>query len=103
MSRQAAKEPRVVFGFHAVLSRLRADPKSVVEVFLDETRNDARAKDLAAVAKRSGVSVHLVPAKRLIANAAGHGCQNGGYHPASPADHSFGAAPRQFGAPLPAR
>jgi len=65
MSRQATREPRVVFGFHAVLARLRADPKSVIEVFLDETRNDARAKDLAAVAKRSGVSLHLVPTKRL--------------------------------------
>src|ERR671915_323694 len=54
MSRQAEREPRVVFGFHAVLARLRADPKSVVEIFLDETRNDARAKDLAAVAERSG-------------------------------------------------
>src|SRR4030095_5750166 len=65
MSRHASREPRVVFGFHAVLARLRADPKSVIEVFLDETRNDARAKDLAAVAKRSGVSCHLVPTKRL--------------------------------------
>ena len=65
MSRQATREPRVVFGFHAVLARLRADPKSVIEVFLDETRNDARAKDLAAVAQRSGVSLHRVPTKRL--------------------------------------
>jgi len=59
------KEPRVVFGFHAVLARLRADPKSVLEVFLDETRNDARAKDLAALAERSGVRLHRVPTKRL--------------------------------------
>ena len=59
------KEPRVVFGFHAVLARLRADPKSVLEVFLDETRNDARARDLAAVAQRSGISLHRVPTKRL--------------------------------------
>ena len=42
MSRILKREPRVVFGFHAVLARLRADPKSVLEVFLDETRNDAR-------------------------------------------------------------
>jgi 23S rRNA (guanosine2251-2'-O)-methyltransferase len=55
----------VVFGFHAVLARLRADPKSVLEVFLDETRNDARAKDLAAVAERSGVRLMRVPTKRL--------------------------------------
>jgi 23S rRNA (guanosine2251-2'-O)-methyltransferase len=37
----------------------------VVEIFLDETRNDARARDLAAVAERAGVSLHRVPTKRL--------------------------------------
>ncbi|HSA90585.1 MAG TPA: 23S rRNA (guanosine(2251)-2'-O)-methyltransferase RlmB [Burkholderiales bacterium] len=59
------KEPRVVFGFHAVLARLRADPKSVIEIFLDETRNDARGKDLVAIAERAGVRVMRVPTKRL--------------------------------------
>ena len=60
-----SREPRVVFGFHAVLSRLRANPASVVEIFLDETRNDARGKDLAAAAERSGVRLMRVPTKRL--------------------------------------
>jgi 23S rRNA (guanosine2251-2'-O)-methyltransferase len=59
------KEPRVVFGFHAVLARLRADPRSVLEIFLDETRKDARAKDLAAVAERAGVRLMRVSTKRL--------------------------------------
>jgi len=59
------KEPRVVFGFHAVLARLRADPRSVIEVFLDENRKDARGKDLVALAERSGVRLMRVPAKRL--------------------------------------
>ena len=59
------KEPRVLFGFHAILARLRADPKSVVEIFLDEARHDGRIKDLAAVAERAGVKVMKVPAKRL--------------------------------------
>ncbi len=54
-----------MFGFHAVLSRLRADPKSVVEIFLDEARNDARGKDLAAAAERAGVRLMRVPVKRL--------------------------------------
>jgi 23S rRNA (guanosine2251-2'-O)-methyltransferase len=63
MSRE--REPRVVFGFHAVLARLRADPKSVVEIFLDETRNDARGRDLAALAERAGVRLMRVPTKRL--------------------------------------
>ena len=65
MSRRQEREPRVVFGFHAVLARLRADPKSVVEIFLDEGRNDARGKDLIAAAERSGVRLMRVPTKRL--------------------------------------
>lgn len=59
------REPRVVFGFHAILSRLRADPRSVIELFLDEARGDARIRDLATMAERAGVKVHRVPAKRL--------------------------------------
>ena len=54
-----------MFGFHAVLARLRADPSSVLEIYLDETRNDARAKDLAAVAERAKVHLMRVPTKRL--------------------------------------
>jgi len=59
------KEPRVVFGFHAVLARLRADPSSVLEIFLDETRQDARAKDLVSAAERSKVRLMRVPTRRL--------------------------------------
>ncbi|HEX6266785.1 MAG TPA: 23S rRNA (guanosine(2251)-2'-O)-methyltransferase RlmB, partial [Burkholderiales bacterium] len=46
-------------------SRVRADPSSVLEIFLDETRNDARARDLAAAAERAGVKLMRVPTKRL--------------------------------------
>jgi 23S rRNA (guanosine2251-2'-O)-methyltransferase len=65
MSGHGGREPRVVFGFHAVLARLRADPGSVIEIFVDEARNDARARDLAAAAERAGVRLLRVPAKRL--------------------------------------
>lgn len=65
MSRDAKREPRVVFGFHAVLARVRADPSSVLEIYLDETRNDARARDLAAAAERSKIHLMRVPTKRL--------------------------------------
>jgi len=65
MSRQGKREPRVVFGFHAVLARLRADPKSVLEIFVDETRQDARVKDLMASAERGAVRLMRVPTKRL--------------------------------------
>jgi 23S rRNA (guanosine2251-2'-O)-methyltransferase len=59
------KEPRVVFGFHAVLASLRADPSSVLEILLDEARNDARGRELATLAERAGVRLLRVPAKRL--------------------------------------
>jgi 23S rRNA (guanosine2251-2'-O)-methyltransferase len=65
MSRHEKREPRVVFGFHAVLARLRADPKSVLEIFVDETRQDARVKDLMVSAERGGVRLMRVPTKRL--------------------------------------
>ncbi len=58
-------ESKVIFGFHAVLARLRAEPASVVEIFLDEARRDARAKDLAAAAERAGIRLLRVPVKRL--------------------------------------
>ncbi len=59
------KPTRAVFGFHAVLARLRADPSSVVEIFLDEDRKDARARDLATTAEKAGVQLLRVPTKRL--------------------------------------
>ena len=65
MSRHGPRDPRVVFGFHTVLARLRANPASVIEIFLDESRVDARARDLAATAERLNVRVLRVPAKRL--------------------------------------
>jgi len=48
-----------------VLARLRADAASVTEIYLDENRKDARAKDLVLAAERAGVALMRVPAKRL--------------------------------------
>src|SRR2546430_464163 len=70
------REPRVVFGFHAVLARLRADPQSVLEIFLDETRNDARGKDLAAADERAEQSLYeakLPDAIAWVLGAEGEG------------------------------
>jgi 23S rRNA (guanosine2251-2'-O)-methyltransferase len=68
------KPTRAVFGFHAVLARLRADAASVVELYLDENRKDARAKDLAGAAEKAGVALMRVPSKRL------DGFHGGGRH-----------------------
>jgi 23S rRNA (guanosine2251-2'-O)-methyltransferase len=66
-----AEPERIIFGFHTVLARLRADPKSVLEVFLDESRKDARAKDFAAQVERAGVRLMRVSANRLEGMAGG--------------------------------
>jgi 23S rRNA (guanosine2251-2'-O)-methyltransferase len=66
-----AAAERIIFGFHSVLARLRADAKSVLEVFLDESRKDARAKDFAAQVERAGVRLMRVPAPRLEGMAGG--------------------------------
>ncbi len=68
------KAARALSGFHAVLARLRADPSSVIEIFLDEGRDDARARELAALAESRGVTVMRVPVKRL------DGFHGGGRH-----------------------
>ncbi|MSQ49345.1 MAG: 23S rRNA (guanosine(2251)-2'-O)-methyltransferase RlmB [Betaproteobacteria bacterium] len=65
------KPERVIFGFHTVLARLRADPNSVLEVFLDESRKDARAKDFAAQVERAGARLMRVSASRLDGMAGG--------------------------------
>jgi 23S rRNA (guanosine2251-2'-O)-methyltransferase len=66
-----ADAERVIFGFHTVLARLRAEPKSVLEVFLDDSRKDARAKEFAAQVERAGARLMRVSASRLDGMAGG--------------------------------
>jgi 23S rRNA (guanosine2251-2'-O)-methyltransferase len=56
---------KVIFGFHAVQSRLRQNPASVQEVMFDRDRVDARMKDLLSIAKQSNVRVMEVERSRL--------------------------------------
>ena len=58
-------EAKIIYGFHAVLSRLRQHAVSVKELFLDQGRSDRRAKDLAQVAAAHGVRVIMVDGARL--------------------------------------
>jgi len=65
---------RTLFGFHAVTARLRQHADSVEAIYVDATRTDARARDLAARARRAGIEVQTVDAVRLasIAGSAAH-------------------------------
>jgi 23S rRNA (guanosine2251-2'-O)-methyltransferase len=56
---------RTVFGFHAILARLRANPESVIEILLDERRHDGRTRDLLSLAEKSGHRIIRVPSARL--------------------------------------
>ena len=56
---------KLIYGFHAVLARLRQDPSGVLEIYLDLTRRDARARDLVKQAKDNKVGLAQVEADRL--------------------------------------
>ena len=58
-------ESRLIYGFHAVTSRLRQKAASVREVYLDQSRGDHRARDLARAAQERGVRVIVVDGARL--------------------------------------
>jgi 23S rRNA (guanosine2251-2'-O)-methyltransferase len=58
-------ETRLVYGFHAVRSRLRLRAAAVREIYLDRARGDRRARELAQLARERGVRVWLVEAARL--------------------------------------
>ena len=62
---------RTIFGFHAILAKLRHDPEAVHEIYLDAERKDARARDLSRHAEHAGVKLVPVDAKRLEAMAPG--------------------------------
>ena len=56
---------QVLFGFHAVISRLRTRPESIQELYVDGTRRDGRAKDLLSRARSAGVRVIEADAARI--------------------------------------
>ncbi|MCZ8337646.1 MAG: hypothetical protein O9345_05745 [Burkholderiaceae bacterium] len=45
----------LVFGFHAVTSRLRREATSITELYVDAKREDGRMRELLAVAAQAGV------------------------------------------------
>ena len=56
---------RLIYGFHAVTSRIRQNPDGVLEIYLQAQRQDPRMRDLIKLAEASGVRIIPVEAKRL--------------------------------------
>jgi len=70
-------EARILFGFHAVLSRMRQHGASIQEILIDRDRVDARMKDLLNLAESAGVRVMQVDRTRLDGMAGMNGRHQG--------------------------
>ncbi len=66
--------PKVLFGFHAVGVRLKTAPASVIEVYFDASRRDARMRQFIARAEEAGVRLIEADGARLakLAGSLGH-------------------------------
>ena len=66
---------KVLFGFHAVGVRLKTTPASVIEVFIDPSRRDARMRQFQERAKEAKVKLVESDGPRLAQLAGSHGHQ----------------------------
>jgi len=66
--------PKVLFGFHAVGVRLRTAPGSIIELYYEATRRDARMRQFLQRAQEAGLRPIEADALRLsrLAGSAGH-------------------------------
>jgi len=67
--------PKVLFGFHAVGVRLKTAPASVLEIYIDPTRRDARMKQFLERAREVGVRLIEADSLRIAKLAGSHGHQ----------------------------
>ena len=66
---------KVLFGFHAVGVRIKTAPKSVLEVFFDVSRRDARMRQFTDRARDAGVRLIESDGLRLAKMCSNHGHQ----------------------------
>ncbi|MFM9913778.1 MAG: 23S rRNA (guanosine(2251)-2'-O)-methyltransferase RlmB [Methylophilaceae bacterium] len=66
----------IIYGFHAVLSRMRQNARSIQELSIDKDRVDPRMKDLLSLAQENNVRVMQIDRARLDGMAA-HGRHQG--------------------------
>jgi 23S rRNA (guanosine2251-2'-O)-methyltransferase len=67
--------PKVLFGFHAVGVRLKTAPKSIIEIYYEPTRRDARMRQFIEKVNESGVRLIEADGLRLAKLAGSHGHQ----------------------------
>jgi 23S rRNA (guanosine2251-2'-O)-methyltransferase len=67
--------PKVLFGFHAVGVRLKTAPASILELYVDPTRRDARMRQFVERAKEAGLRLLDADGMRLAKLCGSHGHQ----------------------------
>lgn len=70
-------DTRILFGFHAILSRMRQHAGSIQEILIDKDRIDPRMKDLLHMAEQANVRVMQVERSRLDGMAGRDGRHQG--------------------------
>lgn len=67
--------PKVLFGFHAVGVRLKTAPQSIIEIYYEPTRRDARMRQFLEKVAEMGVRLIEADGLRLAKLAGSHGHQ----------------------------
>jgi 23S rRNA (guanosine2251-2'-O)-methyltransferase len=67
--------PKTLFGFHAVGVRLKTAPQSIIEIFVDPTRRDARMRQFVERVQEAGVRLLEADGVRLARMCGSHGHQ----------------------------
>lgn len=67
--------PKVLFGFHAVGVRLKTAPQSIVEIYFEPTRRDARMRQFIDKVNEAGVRLIEADGMRLSKLCGGYGHQ----------------------------
>lgn len=69
-----SSSPKVLFGFHAVGVRLRTAPKSILELYVDASRRDARMRQFLQRVQEAGLRTIEADSLRLarMAGSGGH-------------------------------
>ncbi len=62
---------RFIFGFHPIISRLRQNPDSIKEIYLDSERRDQRIRDLIKLAEAAQIHLISCDQERLMSMTGG--------------------------------
>lgn len=63
--KQKMSNQRLIIGFHAVNARLWQNPNSIIELYVQEGKHDARMREVLAKAEAEGVRVVMADTDRL--------------------------------------